>query len=141
MRAISAVKAPTKGRRSLTCGHISGLEAEASLHGVVALEGELEAVLGSVDLVAVRLAHVRRRPGDRREDAVVQGSRLLRRALERLHLSCDRVADLQRPLHALDRERDRSTFHGDNLADELREIRDRAAELSRPDVEQRLLLL
>src|SRR5439155_17771032 len=53
-----------------------GLEAEASLDRVVAVEVDLEAVLLQVDLVVVRLPDVRGRAWDRGEDRVVQRRRL-----------------------------------------------------------------
>ena len=70
----------------------------------------------------------------------MQRGRLLRCALERLHLRSDRVPDLQRPLDTLDLERDRCLFHRDDLADELGQVSDRAAELPGPYIEQCLLL-
>src|SRR2546421_1419930 len=135
MRPASAA---TSRRSSLTWGHMaSGREAEAALHGVVVLQVDLEPVLGHADLVALRLADERRRARDRREDAVVKRGRLAGRALERLQLCVDRVADRECAPRALNAELDRCPLDREHLADELREVCDRAAQLAGPDVEER----
>src|SRR5439155_7962851 len=125
----------------LSATYRSGCEAEAPLHGVVVVQIDLEAVLRNVDLVVVGFADEGRRARNRREDAVVEGGRLAGRSLERLQVRLDRSADLERSAGSLDLECDRSPLDREDFADELREVRNRAAELSGPDVQQRLLLI
>src|SRR3990172_8158661 len=118
----------------------SGREAEAALDGVVTREVDVEAELGDVRPVLRRLADVGGRARDVREDAIVQ-CRGARRSLQRLDLRLDTVSDLERPLALFDLEVDRHALHGDDLSDQLRQVRKRAAELAGEGVEKRLLLL
>src|SRR3990172_4182799 len=118
----------------------SGREAEAALDGVVTREADVEAELGNVGAVLRRLADIGGRARDVREDAIVQ-CRGARRSLQRLDLRLDTVSDLERPLALFDLEVDRHALHGDDLSDQLRQVRQRAAQLAGEGVEKRLLLL
>src|SRR3990172_9606197 len=118
----------------------SGREAEAALDGVVTREADVEAELGNVGAVLRRLADIGGRARDVREDAIVQ-RREARRALQRLDLRLDTVSDLERPLALFDLEVDRHALHGDDLSDQLRQVRQRPAQLAGEGVEKRLLLL
>ena len=59
----------------------------------------------------------------------------------RLELGVAGVAELDRPAAAFDGEGDWHLLHRDDLADQLHELGDRAAQLARVDAEDRLLLL
>src|SRR3972149_6744547 len=118
----------------------SAHEAEAALDGGVTRKADVEAELGNVRPVLRRLADVGGRAREVREDAIVQ-RREARRALQRLDLRLDTVSDLERPLALFDLEVDRHALHGDDLSDQLRQVRQRAAQLAGEGVEKRLLLL
>jgi hypothetical protein len=71
----------------------------------------------------------------------VQRGRLARSPRERLELGLDRTPDREPTRRSLDLERHGLLLDRDDLADELCQVGHRAAQLARPHVEQRLLLL
>src|ERR1700744_1758232 len=103
-------------------------------------QGEIETELVVLQAKAVRFANECGRPRYRRKDTFDQFGRLTGRAAIGLQICLDGRTDFHSALAVDHRVFDWSTFDGHDLADQLHEIRERAAVLATVHAHQRIEL-
>src|SRR5215472_521986 len=119
----------------------SSVEDKRALERVVATHVEVDAELVVLGAVARALAHEHRRARHRREYGLRQGRRGSAGALVGFELGVARVADLEGSLAPLHVERDGHLLDGNDFADQLYQLGDRAAQLPGVDAQDGFLLL
>ncbi|KOS98691.1 hypothetical protein DM47_2749 [Burkholderia mallei] len=135
MRASSRAKRNGASRR-----YASRTEREETLDRVLPAQVELDAELAFPHAERAGLADVRGRAGNRRENALDELRRLAGRPEVRLELGVSGIAHLQRAPAVAHVEIDRRALDRDDVAEELREIGERAAAFAAIDAGERVEL-
>src|SRR5579872_3917929 len=127
------ITAGTGAARGTDCTRLCSMSDHVvALHGVAALESPLDAVFRNIYAMIRRLRNVRGRAGNRRKHGVAKRRYASIRSVIRFYRCRDpALSDGKFACASAHFVGDRDTLQTDDLADELREIGERSAEISR----------